>query len=1504
MTMARKGVLLVLALGAMAAMAGAELLHVEMSHSALDFEGAAGLAYDAGSDGFTLDAAVKSLKVGQDTRALPAGTTLRIRLRVSGAGVAAGGAADQDLEISGTLDLDGDGEAEYGSPLLTGTFHGFGYENGAPDKFDFRFQTTGGSMAGVFGDMVGVAVASANSTFTGRFDASFAGDASGTLGSVAGSPAGGMDLAGAGATTLAGDDGPAPAGDGGPAPVGAPGGVTADDIYAATGVKGGLVVHVPCGNGQLTVDLHKGDQYLVHGIDTDAADVEAARDYIASQGVYGPVAADRFSGDRLPYVDELIRLLVIEDMGALTMDEVMRALAPEGVATIWNGSAWEMHTKPRPPEIDDWPQCLYDSTNNAVSNDTLVGPPKHLQWVGSPRWSRYHDRMASVSVMVEDAGRLFYIMDEGPRSSVMLPSEFSLAARDAFNGTLLWKRQIRSWTSQLWPFKSGPAQPTRRLVTDGAYVYVTLGLDDPVAKLDAIDGRTILTYDGTGGTANTRATEEVILSSGALFCLVCDPPTLNPRFIPVHRAVADARDRVATEYAWKGEVQKIVAVNAADGQELWTITDSVVPLTLAADDTSVYYHDGTKVVCRYRADEAGGNAGEVRWASAPIFQNPEVAPKHGGILVIHGDYVLYVDSDKPTNPVDNFANTITCLDRNTGAYVWDAAHLEGGHHSADDLLVIGDTAPLAWSGAIANAGQNGEFAGRRLTDGGVGQTFLPDYESAEFPAGWSAYYMHHRCHRIRATQRYILASRTGTEFVDPATEKWTVNHWIRSGCLYGLIPANGFLYVSPTDCACYLQAKLYGFRAVAPESASRESPGVVPDAGRLEEGPAYADPISGSPGPADWPTYRHDASRSGATATAVGATIAPRWRKRVGGNLSGLTAADGRLYVCSVDRHRLLALDPDTGDQVWSYTAGGRIDSPPTIHEGRVLFGSKDGYVYCLRATDGELVWRFRAAPKDERLGAWEQVESVWPLHGSVLVQDDGTNGPVVYALAGRSMFLDGGMRMLRLDPETGTKISETIMDHLVPGTSDNLQTLMASNTQRMPVALPDILSCDGTYIYMRAQRFDFQGVRTTLDRFDVADQTGEGAHLFCSTGFLDGDWFHRAYFIYGKDHAEGAGGWPKAGQNTLAAGRLLVNDGGSIYGYGRQSDYYKWTTPIEYHLFGTVVPLTGYVEVANTTSLDPTGTPLTVEAWAKPTAADGVVVARGGASHGYVVYLAGGVPTFAVRSNKTLYEVAAAGAIPMGAWSHLVGVLAADGKIRVYVNGALAGGPVDAGLVTSEPGEVMQIGCDLGTNGIGNYTTPFGYNGTIDQVRVYHKALSDADILDHYNNPAAVPDTDPDQPLYFSFNAGTAADDSGNGNDGTVLGAKVTTAGKVGKALTFANVEGSGTYTWSREVPLHVRAMCKAGDYLYVAGPPDIVDEEDAFDRFGDRRMQARLRQQSLALTGKTGGVMYVVSPATGDTLAEHRLSVVPAWDGMIAVNGRLYMSMLDGTVVCYEPR
>jgi len=70
---------------------------------------------------------------------------------------------------------------------------------------------------------------------------------------------------------------------------------SAKQILSATGVKGGLIVHLGCANGRLTAGLCPNDGYLVHGLDADPADIESARDYIAKKGLYGKVCVERFS---------------------------------------------------------------------------------------------------------------------------------------------------------------------------------------------------------------------------------------------------------------------------------------------------------------------------------------------------------------------------------------------------------------------------------------------------------------------------------------------------------------------------------------------------------------------------------------------------------------------------------------------------------------------------------------------------------------------------------------------------------------------------------------------------------------------------------------------------------------------------------------------------------------------------------------------------------------------------------------------------------------------------------------------------------------------------------------------------------------------------------------------------------------------------------------------------------------------------------------------------------
>jgi len=1048
-------------------------------------------------------------------------------------------------------------------------------------------------------------------------------------------------------------------------------------ILDATGVQGGLIVHVGCGDGKLTAALRANDSYSVHGLDASAVNVAKAREHIHSLGVYGGVAVDHLRGAELPYVDNSVNLLVSENLGGVSKAEVLRVLCPNGVAYVKGDGGWTETVKPRPAALDEWTHYLHSAGNNAVSHDTVVGPPRRLQWVGSPKWARHHDHMASTSAVVAAGGRIFYIFDEGPTAAIQLTPKWSLIARDAFNGTILWRRRIEEWNPHLWPLKSGPAQLPRRLVAVGNRVYVTLGINAPLTCLDAATGKTLRTYE------KTAATEEVIASDGVLFALI-DSDLAGRKKLRASFTSQNALRSYVENAAWDAPPRSIAAIEAETGKTLWTKSTPVVPLTLTADAQHVYFHDGGKIICLDR------RTGEPAWTSKPLPRAAKIRVWSPPTLVAYRDVVIYAGGEKIIRHKGG-KDMMTALSAKTGKVLWTAEHPPSGYDSPEDVFVAGG---LVWTAPTTNRRDTGFLTGRDPRTGEI---------KRKFPADDGDHMPHHRCHRAKATDTYLLMSRTGIEVVDLKAKHWDRNDWVRGSCLYGILPANGLIYVPTHSCACYILAKLYGFNALAPAALAKAIAKKVPDAGRLVKGPAFGkgifDPYPSIRFSGDWATFRGTAARTGSTKTPVSTKLTSAWRTKVGGKLSAVVVAGGTLYVASIDTHTVHALDATSGEKRWSYTAGGRVDSPPTIHEGGVLFGSADGWVYCLRAADGELFWRFRAAPAERRLMSFEQIESVWPVHGSVLVHKG-----IVYCVAGRSMFLDGGMRLLRLDAATGRKISETVLDDRHPKTGKLLDVPI--KWPNLPVALPDVLSCDGQSVYMRSQRFDLAGKRReVVAPTNARDQTGEGMHLFSPTGFLDGTWWHRTYWIWGKTATSAAGGWFQAGYNA-PTGRIMSVDESLVYGFGRRPKYFPRTTAIEYHLY---------------------------------------------------------------RTNKT------------------------------------------PKIVKQGPG----------------------------------------------NPPARKGRAAPTRPVY----------------------------------------------RWSRSVPLLARGMVLAPGTLFIAGPPDVADQEKTLAAFADPAALAKLADQVAAHEGRKGGLLLAVSALEGETLAEYKLDSPPVFDGLAAARGRLYLAALDGTITCFAP-
>ncbi|MFH1716588.1 MAG: PQQ-binding-like beta-propeller repeat protein [Planctomycetota bacterium] len=883
----------------------------------------------------------------------------------------------------------------------------------------------------------------------------------------------------------------------------------ARQILDTAGVKGGIVVHLGCDDGKLTAALRVNDGYTIHGLETDPAKVAEARSHIQRQGVYGPVSVEQFSGSVLPYTDNLINMVVVQDPGNVAMSEVMRVLAPGGVACAWRGGEWKMIVKPRPDNIDEWTHFLHDASNNAVADDSVVGPPRSLQWVAPPLWLRSHETPSGIQSPVYTASRMFYFFDEGliGITDQRIPDRWSLVCRDAFNGRALWKRPLEAWGWRQWDPEqyegkdwttltgkrtNVPNENQRRIVADGDRIYTTLSYQAPMSILDAATGQTIATVEATQGTS------EILLSEGIVLVHAKD------------ESDGTARRRGAKDAAGA----KLVAVDGRTSKVLWQEqTGQIRPLMLAIANGRVVYMTGKDLVARDLKD------GRQLWK----VQAGHTAPK----TLVLADDVVVMQGGK----------LVAAHDATNGKLLWDKDVPSIGGGEGDDLFVIDG---LVWRG-IVSVDDKGKPVGKSPNALVIGWDLRSGEEKKRILVNnLRSPEHHHRCYRNKATVRYLISSYEGAEFLDFKGDDHGQNNWLRGACKYGMTPSNGMLYVPPDQCFCEPGGKFLGYAAVKAEPDGE--PQAVPDAQRLEKGPAYGsvdDAESASDG--DWPTFRHDAARSGTTRTSVSSDVATDWRVKFAGQLTAPVAAAGKVFVAAPDAHTVYALNMATGEQLWKFTANGRIDSPPTIYKGMVLFGSKDGRVYCLRASDGQLVWRFLAAPVDRRLGSFDQLESIWPVHGSVLMSggpSTGSGQAVAYFTAGRSTYLDGGIRVYGLEPATGKILHKGLLEgphRSVDGQRDLAFFILGANS--------DVLVSEGGYLYMRQKKMTPDLKEVEVDVLSSKGAQDVGMHVFSTSGLLDDSWYNRTFWMYSKR-------WPgfQLANQAPKTGQLLVVDDERTY--------------------------------------------------------------------------------------------------------------------------------------------------------------------------------------------------------------------------------------------------------------------------------------------------------------------------------------------------------------------
>jgi outer membrane protein assembly factor BamB len=891
------------------------------------------------------------------------------------------------------------------------------------------------------------------------------------------------------------------------------------EILNTTGLKGGLIIHLGCGNGELTAALHINDRYLVHGLDTNPYAITIARKHIQDLGLYGKVSVCKLNGRDLPYTDNLVNLLIVEKNFGVPKEECMRVLAPGGVLYFKSGNKWDKIIKPRPESIDEWTHHLHDAGGNAVANDLIVGPPHHLQWTAGPIWARSHGWTPSVSAMVSTGGRVFYICDETLTClDGTVPSKWFLVARDAFSGVLLWKCPVPNWDSARFSGTpdSGegvasvgrftmPSHIGKRLVAMDDTVYVTLGANAPVTALDAATGDEKQVYAGTSNA------DEILYSNGRLII------SINPSGRPANAVVR------------KGETppgvpgKQVCAVNAKTGHMLWKkgpfsgirvgqTQDPFGRLELAAGEGKVFILTTKAIEC------LNVNSGKTLWSINRPSLGANAVRRMGfsgmfeyllTVMVYHDGVVLLAQPEPNTHHTyHTMPGTLYAFDADNGREMWKYPYGGWGHCTPPDVFVVGD---VVWTHVNADTefgsvwGQGFKAKDSSVVNYRIQALNLRSGESVKelptkeiFNVGH-----HHRCYRNKITERFLMSCRRGVEFVDLSTGENYQNHWVRSGCLLGYLPCNGLLYVTPHPCGCYMNAKLTGFNALAPKKKSKgtmtDNPGP-----QVMKGPAYGQirhQQAAIKNPHDWPTYRHDPQRSGSSESAVSTNLKIAWRTGIDTKPSGLVIANDKVFVAGVDTHTVYAFNAENGNNVWSYTADSRIDSPPTLHNGLAIFGSADGRVYCLGAADGALVWRLDASLRNRFVTSFGQLESPWPVPGSVLVHDE-----KCWFAAGLSSYLDGGIRIYALDPMTANVLHSETIYNPDPETG-KMSPEVSANV--MSGLLNDIPASDGANIFIRQMKVSSNGGRV-------------GEHLFTTGGYLDPSWFNRTFWQVGQAMTSG----------------------------------------------------------------------------------------------------------------------------------------------------------------------------------------------------------------------------------------------------------------------------------------------------------------------------------------------------------------------------------------------
>lgn len=749
-------------------------------------------------------------------------------------------------------------------------------------------------------------------------------------------------------------------------------------ILGPSRIQGGLCVVVGSDAATIGADIlgTNATPFIVHALEPDPSKVDSARRALMAQGRYGRITVEAWDEPTLPYADNLVSLLVVTSPQSPPPAELLRVLHPYGELFVKQGADWKRTVKSWPEGMDEWTHWRHGPDGNPVSKDRFVDVSARVQWVFG------RDTISERTFAVYAGSRMFAF--EGG----------SVVARDAFNGMALWRKRAKTGFGEEisalgYPHNLG------MLAADGDRVYFST--PDGVFKAhDAATEKLLLTYTEGGTPLNILCVHDGASEWGTL--VLSDTNSIR------------ALDAKSGKLLWKHE-SSLVKHPIASASTVYYVTGdflkeekvAIVACDLKTGKPVWEKHDFTdpcpwpeRVVCASLGYGMIAYQAKVpyRWPGGwrkYYEEHPDQKKAEAGIYVISaktGETLLETDSGGASARHGEW---------NEACWVNDCLLRTGRARDLGSAIIMQPIDNLRGKPIV--------FDDNDVGDRGFGHCYPPTI-----------------------TERFYLYGQLN--FVDLKSHAYTSSQITRGGCNTfrpGYLPANGLIYVHPKHCACF--PMLDGISALA--SAYKDAP---PESTPLVKGPAWDTPPARSDYSREWPAYRHDASRTAGTPMEVPGVTKVLWSADIKmpeyrdpiesewlghqytpGRLTQPVVADGLVVVAQPDTHRVVALDAATGKPKWEFFANGRIDTPPTFHDGMCLVGSRSGWLFNLRASDGQLRWKLRVAPFDRRISMFGQVESPTPVPGSVAVVDG-----LAYVAAGLHPQADGGVRVLCIEPASG----------------------------------------------------------------------------------------------------------------------------------------------------------------------------------------------------------------------------------------------------------------------------------------------------------------------------------------------------------------------------------------------------------------------------------------------------------------------------------------------------